>query len=252
MKHQLNIFFNAMLFFTRVPVPRSVVCNDHYLSKAFRYLPLIGLLIGVLCALCYSALALVLPREICIVCIMLLSILLTGAFHEDGLADFVDGFGAGRDRDSILRIMKDSHIGTYGVIALILALLLKFQLLCQLEEQWLLPALVIAPTLSRFYPVLIVRLSSYARTESSKASHSARGVSATSLAIAALSSLTLPWCWGWMFACVLLASGFVLSLGMHLYMKKRIGGFTGDCLGALQQLTELLFYLILLALSSQL
>ncbi len=252
MKQELNIFLNAMLFFTRVPVPRCVVCNEQNLNKALRYLPLIGLLVGILCALSYSVLALVLPREICVVLIMLLSILLTGAFHEDGLADFVDGFGAGWDRESILRIMKDSHIGTYGVIALILAFLLKFQLLCQLDEVLLIPALIIVPALSRFYPVLLARLSRYARSEPSKASHSALGVSQKTFAIAAGCSVTLPWYWGWMPACVLLASGLVFAGCMLRYMQKKIGGFTGDCLGALQQLTELLFYLIVLALSSQL
>ncbi|MFI3243518.1 MAG: adenosylcobinamide-GDP ribazoletransferase [Akkermansia sp.] len=247
-KRELNLFFNALLFYTRIRVPQSVVCNEQTLSAAFRYLPLVGLLVAGIGAGAYALLAHVLPREVCVMACMVLSILLTGAFHEDGLADFFDGFGAGYDKESILRIMKDSHIGTYGVIALILGLGLKYQLLISLPEAWVVPALITAGAVSRFFPVLSVRLFRYARVENSKAAHSALGVSKTTLFIAALLSLPLCFYFGWLVAVLIIVLELMCCLLLNAYTRRWIGGYTGDCLGAMQQFLELLFYLILLSL----
>ncbi len=250
MKRELNLFFNALLFYTRIRVPKSLVCNEQTLSAAFRYLPLVGLLVAGICAGSYVLMAHVLPREVCVVLSMVLSILLTGAFHEDGLADFFDGFGAGYDKESILRIMKDSHIGTYGVIALILGLGLKYQLLISLPEAWFVPALITAGAVSRFFPVLSVRLFRYARVENSKSAHSALGVTKTTLFIAALLSLPLCFYFGWLAAVLIIVAELLFCLMLNFYTKRWIGGYTGDCLGAMQQFLELLFYLLLLSLPS--
>lgn len=247
-KRELNLLFNALLFYTRIRVPRCVVCNEQTLSAAFRYFPLVGILVASICAAAYAGMVAIFPREIAVMGAMVLSILLTGAFHEDGLADFFDGFGAGYDKESILRIMKDSHIGTYGVIGLILALGLRYQMLMLLPADWVVPALIAAAAVSRFFPVLIVRISTYARVEQSKSSHSALGVTKTTLFLAALFSLPFAFCFGWVAAPLILVLELVLCLLLNAYTKHWIGGYTGDCLGAMQQFLELLFYLILLAM----
>ncbi len=249
-KRELNLFFNALLFYTRIHVPKSVVCNEQTLSAAFRYFPLVGILVASLCAGAYAGLICIFPREVAVMGVMILSILLTGAFHEDGLADFFDGFGAGHDKETILRIMKDSHIGTYGVIVLILALGLRYQMLMLLPEQWFIPALVSAAAVSRFYPVLVVRFSTYARSENSKSHHVTLGVSKTTLFLAALLSLPLAFSFGWLAGVIILVLELLLCLAICAYTRKWIGGYTGDCLGAMQQFLELFFYAIILALPS--
>lgn len=250
MKRQLNLFFNSLLFYTRIRVPRSVVCNEQTLSDAFRYFPLVGVLVAAICAGLYAGMSMVLPREMVTMGVMVASILLTGAFHEDGLADFFDGFGAGHDKEMILRIMKDSHIGTYGVIALILALMLKFQLLMALPEWAVIPALIAAAAVSRFWPVLIVRISTYSRQENSKSAHTKLGLSTLNLTLAMLFSLPFAFLFSWLTALAILVVGLLFTLAFNAYCKRWIGGYTGDCLGALQQFSELIFYIILLAIPS--
>ena len=248
LKREVNIILNALVFYTRLPVPKSIVCNEQSLAAALRYLPSVGLLVGGLSALLYGCLIFIVPREIAIIAVMAFSILLTGAFHEDGLADFADGFGGGYGKERIMSIMKDSFIGSYGVIALILGLGGKYVLLTHLPEPWVAPALVIGPAVSRFAPLVLVRFSSYARLSNGKGMQNRMGIPISSLCFAALTSLPLCFYFVWMVALGILLLELILCLWMYRYTLRLIGGYTGDCLGALQQLEELLFYFLLLAL----
>ena len=122
-------FLLAAGFFTRIPVPQQADFEEQELNEASKYFPLIGIIVGFVGASIYLLSAIFVPQSIAVLFSMLATIYLTGAFHEDGLADSADGMGGGWDRQQILTIMKDSRLGTYGAIALFSALLAKYHLL---------------------------------------------------------------------------------------------------------------------------
>lgn len=253
-KREINIFLNALLFYTRIRVPRSVVCNEETLSSAFRYLPLVGVIVGAIGSALLWASSLILPLSVAVMVAMIAMIFTTGAFHEDGLADFADGFGAGHNKESIMRIMKDSHIGTYGVITLICSILLKFLLISSLAKsspsiENTIIIVVLAQTISRFTPVVMLWVTQYVRSEKSKATHASLGISASSLIVAGIISIAPLILLGWKAMALCLAVMALLIIIFRAYTKRKIGGCTGDTLGALQQIAEILFYITIFAAS---
>lgn len=240
-------FLAALQYFTCVPVPSWVDHSRSTLNGAVRYLPAVGLLVGIVGAGVYCLAGVALPTQAALVLSMAATVAFTGGFHEDGLADATDGLGGGDTRDHVLAIMKDPRLGAFGAIALILALLLKYQSLLGLPATRVTGALVAGHGISRLAAVGIMATLSYVRDdESSRAKPFATQVSALSMAVAALTGLS---------PLLLLgkagALGFVLVVAVALiwrrYIARRLGGYTGDCLGAAQQITELAFYLGLLA-----
>ena len=125
MKKELRIFFTALMFYTRIPCPGWVDHSEDYLNKATRYFPLIGWLIGLAMALVIYGSLFILPISVCVILALAVSVLMTGAFHEDGFGDVCDGFGGGWTKSQILEIMKDSRVGTYSVVGFILLFALK-------------------------------------------------------------------------------------------------------------------------------
>jgi adenosylcobinamide-GDP ribazoletransferase len=183
------------------------------------------------------------------------SFLLTGAFHEDGFADFCDGFGGGWTKDKIIEIMKDSRVGTYGVVGLVSILALKFLSLKGLQPWQLVQALILAHTLSRYAAITFVFTHTYAeasptsKTTPSKAKPVAQDVPLEAWAVATVLA-AIPWLWmcfslSWMVLFVPIPL-VLLKIYLSNYFTKWIGGYTGDCLGATQQMAEVLIYLSLL------
>ncbi|MDS0795742.1 adenosylcobinamide-GDP ribazoletransferase, partial [Burkholderia pseudomultivorans] len=129
---EARYFFVALGYFTRVPVPKAIGYAAGDLDQAARYFPLVGACVGAWGALVYLAALRVLPASIAVGLSMAATLLATGAFHEDGLADSCDAFGGGYTRDDVLRIMHDSRIGTFGAVALVVTLGLKWQALAAL------------------------------------------------------------------------------------------------------------------------
>ena len=127
MRYQLELFLTALGFFTRIPVPAWVPWSPERLNHAARYFPLVGWVVGGVGAGAFLALALVLPVSLAVILSMAVTIRLTGAFHEDGLADTFDALGGHVSRERALQIMRDSRIGTYGAAALAFDLLLRWQ-----------------------------------------------------------------------------------------------------------------------------
>jgi len=250
-RFELNLFLLALSFFTRIPVPKNIHYSTTLLNKANRYFSLVGLLLGCLLALSYFVLNVLFPISVAVLLTMVISLLLTGAFHEDGLADMADGIGGAFTVEKRLVIMKDSRIGTYGAVALVMALLLKFSLLVELAnmaEYNLLVIFIVASSLSRGLAGSLISSLPYVRDEhSSKSKPLAQSQTRQEyfilLVIASLPLLLLP---------VAVSSTLVILLIIfqrlfrHWLMTK-LGGFTGDCLGAAQQISELLIYLTLLA-----
>jgi len=183
---------------------------------------------------------------------MAASLLVTGAFHEDGLADCVDAFGGAYTRENVLRIMHDSRIGAFGAIALVIALALKWQTLAALPPMRAAGLMIGAHAASRAFAISYLATLDYVRAEG-KAKPVAQRLSAPALLCAAL--FGLPWLlWpngpalaDWRFAAVTLLVLVALRFAMGRYFVRRLGGYTGDCLGFAQQVFELSIYLMGLA-----
>lgn len=255
MIRELEVFFAALRFFTRLPVPSWVGHSDEQLEGAARYFPLVGLIVGSIGAGVTVAAAQALPPSLAILAGMAATLLITGAFHEDGLADAVDGFGGSHEKERVLEIMKDSRIGSFGAIAIALMLLAKFSALAQIDAlgglRTLALALVAGHALSRFASTTLLCMLDYVREDdNAKSRPLARRLPASGFALAALFGL----------APCLVLTGLRVWIGLGLatavtvlsaaYFVRRIGGYTGDCLGATQQLAELAFYVGLACASS--
>jgi cobalamin 5'-phosphate synthase/cobalamin synthase len=232
----------AVAFLTRIPVPLPFSAED--VGRAARWFPLVGALLGAV----YVGIAHVnrLPATVTAVLIVLAEALLTGALHMDGLADTADGFGGGRTRDDILRIMRDHAIGSYGAVALIVMIALKITAISALLERGTaLPWLILAPALGRWAIVPLCRFVAYARESKSVASHvgTVELVWATVLAAAAVAALA-PLQGAIVWTLVALAAALFAR-----FCVRRIGGITGDTLGATVQIAECLTLVAGLALA---
>jgi adenosylcobinamide-GDP ribazoletransferase len=257
MLRELRLSLTAVQFFTRLPVPAWVGHSAQQLEQAARYLPLVGAGIGAIAAAALWFGALALPLTLAVGLSIIASILATGAFHEDGLSDFADGMGGGHTREKILAIMKDSRVGAYGVIALVLVLLLKYQALVALGSRYPLSfiaaTLIAAHSISRLLAASLMVTQRYIRDDdSARAKPATRQLNAISITVALVTGLATL---GLLYATGAGATTIGVAVGGALLMRawlawrlqKRLGGYTGDCLGAVQQLTELAFYLGLLA-----
>jgi adenosylcobinamide-GDP ribazoletransferase len=247
-RRELEAFFGAVRFFTRLPVPAWVGHSAEGLNASARYFSAVGLLVGLIGGLVFAAAAALWPMPLAILLSMAATIYVTGAFHEDGLADTADGMGGGWTKEDVLRIMKDSRTGSYGVVAMALVLLGKFVALSQLPLVWIPAALVAGHSLSRFCATVLIAALDYVREDlQSKAKPLATRLSAGSLLVAGSFALAgLATC-NFFSGTPLLLSGVGLAALVTLWlarkMKKRLGGYTGDLLGATQQASELAFYL---------
>ena len=242
---QLQQFLLALTFYTRLPGPQ----NQDYtkLPQATIYLPLVGWVVGAVTALSFYLANLLWQQVIAVILALIVGIFLTGAFHEDGFADVCDGFGGGWGKQRIMEIMKDSFIGVYAVIGLIFILLLKISILSTLPTTTVPFVLFSGHSISRLFPLLLMQRYNYVRESDSKAAVAvykpARRQLILVTIVALIPLLLLP--------LICLLSIIPLLLGnvfLGRYFYRHIGGYTGDCLGASQQLTEIVFYLSISAL----
>lgn len=254
MKREITIFFTAVMFYTRIPCPKNITHDPEYLNKATRYFPFIGWIVGGIMGVVFYFLTQNASLEIGVILSMVTGILLTGAFHEDGFADVCDGFGGGWTQEKILKIMKDSAIGAYGAIGLILLFLLKFFLMIQLFQnlndfKTIVLVFICAHAVSRLNAASLIFTDNYVREDELSKSKPIAKKHTWKEVIGALFFGILP--------LVYLATQnyyYLFSIATLLmtrsyfsyYFKKWIGGYTGDCLGALQQISEVVFYLTLL------
>lgn len=256
MKKEIDIFFTAMMFYTRIPCPKNITHDPNYLNKATRYFPLIGWIVGLISGLVFIAFSQILPVTIAVLLSMIASVLTTGAFHEDGFADVCDGFGGGWTKEKILKIMKDSAIGAYGAIGILLLLVLKFTVLVEVLAMQSNPVAIIlifitAHAVSRWAAATIIFTHEYVREdELSKSKPIAKNYTWKEVfgtAFFGLFPLLYFIYYNYKIALVLLPV-FVFRWYLASYFKKWIGGYTGDCLGATQQVCEVVFYISILTL----
>lgn len=245
-KAQLTLLLLAISFFTRIPVRLPEEISAEQLNQASRYFAVVGLLIGIVCALIYATSVDYLPKTLAVLMAMAASILLTGAFHEDGWADIWDGFGGGWSIEQKLDIMKDSRLGTYGAAALFIILLLKFQSLMALASPVM--ALIVANTLSRVIATSLIYNMPYVSLDAtSKVKPLAQNLSNQSLLVLLVTGLLVSLWFLPLNECILLFVVLFMFRGiLAFWFKKQLGGYTGDCLGAAQQSSEIVIYLTLL------
>lgn len=246
MRREIELFFTALMFFTRIPVP-DMEYSQEKLNKSSRYFPLVGLVVGVLTALIYMLGSVLLNPAIAVLLSMAGSILITGAFHEDGFCDTCDGFGGGYTKEKILEIMKDSRIGSYGAVGITLMLLAKFIALNQIDIKYIPLLFIAAHSISRLTSVSLLFSMKYVSGEG-KSKPIAVAMNLNSLLFAIVTGILplLLFKSFWIFS-LLLPQILVRSFSAR-YFLKHIGGYTGDCLGAVQQIAELTFYISFIGL----
>jgi len=238
----------ALGFLTRIPAGTPTDVPPQRIGRCLAFFPLIGLLLGSLLLVADAGLTALLPRAVSDALLLALLALLTGALHLDGFADLCDGIGGGHDRESTLRIMKDSSIGAFGAVGLVLLLLVKYQTLTAVPEAVKSLALLLMPVAGRWAPALLTVSVPYLRgpegTGSAFASHAGwRELLLATLTLLAVATGLFH------FAGFLLLGGMVLAvLVFGLWIKSRLGGVTGDILGAGVELLEVVTLLLILLL----
>ena len=243
----------SFIFFTRLPFWRLYQPPKEAYATVVEHWPLTGWLTGGIMAATLFGACHILPYPVAVIIAIIVRLFLTGALHEDGLADFFDGFGGGTDRQRILTIMKDSHIGTYGVLALIFYFLLLWGILVSLPPMTAVFAILAADPLAKMFSAQIVNFMPYARREEEAKNKTVyRSISSLSTFSLALQGLlpSLPLIFltntDWWLA--ILATILIVTI-LFLVVWHKIRGYTGDCCGAICLLAELSFYLALLLLS---
>lgn len=250
---QIRLFFIALQFFTRLPIPRWVGFDAQWLHHASRYFPAVGIVVGAMTAAAYALADWAWPHAVAVLLSTIAGIYLTGAFHEDGFADTCDGLGGGTTRQRVLEIMADSRIGAYGAIGIASLLAMKCVTLASLPAQTVMAALLVAHPLSRLAATTLIWKLVYVKGEG-KAKPLAQNMSNGEFVIAALTAffpmailVGIGWL-SWQMLVAGIAAVAAATLWMGRKFVQRIGGYTGDCLGAVQQVTEVVFYLALLAM----
>ncbi|WP_435949156.1 adenosylcobinamide-GDP ribazoletransferase [Psychrobacter sp. DM8] len=253
-KHEWILLLVAIQFLTRLPVPSFKNYNPQWLHQSSRHFPAVGLLVGLLCAGVFWLASVLFTPLVAAVLSTVFGIKLTGAFHEDGLADSCDGLGGGLTRERTLTIMKDSRLGTYGVLGLVSALLLKISLLATMPLSVAIVALIIGHTASRLLCISLLALLPYGgEIEHAKAKPMAQqltplqglfssgwllvaGVLVMVIFPNAIQQISIG---QWLLALVL---ALVATEYMRRLLRRRLNGYTGDGLGATQQLSEVAIY----------
>ncbi|EHO73882.1 adenosylcobinamide-GDP ribazoletransferase [Segatella maculosa] len=246
--------FAAFIFFTRLPFWRIHQPRKEAYETVVELWPLTGwLTAGCMAATLYFG-SFVVPTALAAMAAIIVRILITGALHEDGLADFIDGFGGGgTDRKRILDIMKDSRIGTYGVVGLVLYFMLLHQSLTILPPRITALMILAADPFFKMMTAQLIQMMPYARTaETAKGQVVYRKISIKA-GLLLLIQGTLPAIGLWYFAGLPylgIAMPALVFYLLYLLMHRRINGYTGDCCGAVFLLTELTFYLTYITLNS--
>jgi adenosylcobinamide-GDP ribazoletransferase len=254
MKKQWQLILTAIMFYTRIPVSKNINYSEELLNKSTRYFPFIGWIVGGFGGLIFFTCQFILPVSISIILSMLSTILLTGAFHEDGLADTCDAFGGGWTKEKILEIMKDSRIGTYGTVGLILILSTKYFCLSSVTVKQIPFVLFAGHALSRYSATGMIFFSEYAREDAkSKSKPVGKSLSAIDNLIAFIFGTTplflLSLNYSYWYLLILITIVPIIYF-LKRYFEKWIDGFTGDGLGATQQLSEIVFYLSFIIISN--
>lgn len=234
--------FCAVIFLTRIPLPFNRPMEG---QRPLLYFPLVGLFIGGFAAAIFYLADIYWPQPIAALLSLILTVLCTGALHEDGLADSADGMGGGWSVEDKLRIMKDSRIGTYGTLALVFAALLKLVALASMPPSHIMAALISAHVLARWSALPLLCYSAYVGGGS--ATGFADSTNRKRLVLASVYAAIIVLLIAPEQALLALFMALVVTLISYRYFRKKLGGVTGDSLGAANQIIEIVVYLVFLA-----
>lgn len=247
MKKELKTLIACLCYFTRLPLWKIVNIEGIDMRKTSKYFPLTGWLTGGTAAFVFFIFNTFLPKDISLLLSMSSSLIITGAIHEDGFADFCDGFGGGYTKENILRIMKDSYIGVFGTIGIIMMLAVKFFTLINIPDRYIYLSLISAHSVSRMISISFLYTHNYARNDSSsKSTVFIKRMSIPELIITIILGL---------FPLIFIEKDYIkpiiilvvllyaVKTLLGMYFKRKIGGYTGDLMGATQQISEIIFYL---------
>jgi len=252
LKQEINLLLLAFQFYTRLPL-KPFNYQESDLDHASRYVVIVGIVVGLITGLTFKLSLYVFSPSISAWLSILVGILATGAFHEDGLADSFDGFGGGWTAEQCLNIMKDSRVGTYGACALLVSLGLKASLLSEISSEFIVLSLVLSHALARANAVSLIADTAYVQLDQqSKVKPIAKALAQKDLNLILLSSVAVL-----AFALIQLDISHLVLLLVSLIITryicrrifiKKLGGYTGDCLGACEQLSEIVCLLVLASL----
>ncbi len=246
---EARLFLIALQFLTRLHIKRIDPFPEDWLARSAKYMPLVGVLIGAVVGAVIVISSIVLSGALPVVVGLTVSLLLTGALHEDGLADTVDAFGGGTSRARCLEIMKDSRIGTYGALALISTLALKAASLITIDPVAVARVLIAAYAGGRLAAVLALACLPYAGGDDVKASRMSSRITAIELAIAIVTAVIAGIGALNLGVFALATLGSIMAAGViALIARRKIGGYTGDVLGAVEQIYETAFIVIAAAM----
>ncbi|MCR1934828.1 adenosylcobinamide-GDP ribazoletransferase [Clostridium tepidum] len=247
MKSILNNFLLMIQFFTRIPVNKNLQCEKDNFKKGAFFLPVVAFIIGGMEFLIYLILKDFLPINVIIVLLILFTAMITGGIHMDGLADTCDGFFSLRDKERIIEIMKDSRMGSFGTIAMIINLLLKYQLLYSLVLKNLSIAIILAPVIGRI-SILFLCLSKRTAKKNGSGNIFIGNMSKPIIFFITIIVLTMnTYFLGLKITIISFAAVLTVTYLFYLLCLNKIDGLTGDTLGACNELGEITFLLALLA-----
>lgn len=246
-KKELQILGASILYFSRLPLPFKVPYNKDYQQKVLTWLPFVGLIVGSSGTLVFYSSFLFLPQTVSIILSLAAMVLVTGAFHEDGFADVCDAFGGGYNKEQRLTIMKDSRVGAYAVIGLILLFALKISALAGINPKTLALILIASQAMSRWPILLITKGWKYAReTNDSKSVDTSKQLNIFRIVFALVVSVAPLFFFHSWIVFLSIPLLVIVTLLFGIWFNNKIDGYTGDCLGAVQQVNELVFYLFCL------
>lgn len=244
----LGSFTAALQLLTVFRIQGDPDCNPRAVALSMAWFPLVGFILGVVLSLTWFLMNAFFPPVFTSVLLVSLLALMTRGLHLDGLSDTLDGLGGGYSREKRLKIMKDSHIGAFGVIGIVLVLLFKFVLIWQMPDRIKIGALLVFPVQSRFSMVIMAWLSSYARSEGGLGENYVNLVGSREVLIALIVSLAVGVIflgrWGLLLTVVVIFLGIAFSV----FFQRILGGVTGDILGAVNEICEIVVLALCLVL----
>lgn len=243
MKRLLKLFLAAVAFLTRLPVPHGIQVGPDALAGSAAFFPLVGLLVSAGAIVLNLVFSKFVGHDVVIVIILVFFVAVTGGLHEDALADAVDGFGGAWGKDEILNIMRDSRVGSFGVLAIALAVLARFVFLSNIPPQRFDNYLVAGQVACRWTALPLAFFLPPAREQSGQGARVAGKITAFSLVAGTLLTVVIVGATLGARAVWVMLAAVVITAVSGAYYHRRIGGVTGDCLGATNQVTEVAVYL---------
>ena len=239
-------FILMVQFLTRIPINVNLDVKEEDFRKGVIYFPLVGLIVGLINALTYVVIARLLSSTLAVVAVSLMNILITGAFHLDGIADTCDGIFSARKKDRMLEIMKDSQIGTNGAVAIFFDLALRIVMLYTINEAHVVKAIIVSSIIARTITVVLMRYSVYARPDGGLGNLFIGKISRWNVIITlVIGSLLSTLIFGYE-VLIILAVTVLFGMLFKNYITSKINGMTGDTLGASNELCEILVLLLVI------